>query len=121
MSVPLRRHTRHFSPFANPFYLLLVVAGVMFFVTAFAYGVMAVRQLHDSPAVASTDSDRTFVEIMDRHGPGVMVAELIVLSMATVAAIATDGYWSRTAAAVSNLTAHDDADSAVRQQEGSST
>ena len=33
--------------FSNPFYFLLMVAGVIFCVTACAYGVMTVRGLHD--------------------------------------------------------------------------
>jgi hypothetical protein len=113
MSASPRRPTKHPGPFANPFYLLLVVAGALFFVTAFAYGAMAVRQLHAGPVVAEAGSDGSFVQLLDRHGISTMFVELIVLSVATVMAMATDGYWSR-------AVAPDDSDHSAGQQ-GSST
>lgn len=89
----------------NPFYVLLVLAGVAFAVTACAYGVMAVKQLHASqapltglPAVevagAELTSDRRFVAFMDRYGVTLMLAELGLLGFTTVAAIGTDRWWS---------------------------
>lgn len=87
----------------NPFYILLVIAGAAFAITAFAYGVMTVRQLqasrmagYDPPAdasekslYASADNDR-FSEIVSKYGGQLMVGELILLTIGTVGAIAYD-------------------------------
>jgi hypothetical protein len=34
---------------------------------------------------------------MDRHGLAIMAVEIVVLGLLTVAAIGTDGYWTRRA------------------------
>lgn len=75
----------------NPFYVLLLVVGTMFALTASAYGVMTVRMSH--PHVISS-GDRFF----DAYGMWIMAAELTVLTLLTFAAIATDDYWTRGAA-----------------------
>lgn len=92
----------------NPFYIVLVVVGVAFAVTACAYGVMAVKQMHASEWIVtparqdtsdlgapSTNSDRRFVEFMDEHGVSILLAEVGILALATVAAIGTDDWWSK--------------------------
>jgi len=79
----------------NPFYIVLVVAGLVFLLTACAYGVMAVKQLrapHTLPA--QVEADASFVEFMDQHGPKAMLIELAILGVATFAAMSTDRYWS---------------------------
>ena len=53
------------SKVVNPFYVLLVLAGCAFAITASAYGVMTVRQLHRSRADVSPSDDR-FMELVDR-------------------------------------------------------
>jgi hypothetical protein len=68
----------------NPFYVLLVLAGIAFTVTACAYGVMAFR------AVRTADPPTGLPAFLDRHGGMLMVAELAVLAVATLAAIALD-------------------------------
>jgi hypothetical protein len=86
----------------NPFYLLLVVAGTLFTVTACAYGVMAVKQLHASdfpvPGQARpmtlASSDVGFVQFMDEHGVRLMLGELAVLGLACFAAMGTDRLWA---------------------------
>lgn len=79
----------------NPFYVLLVIAGVAFCLTACAYGVMAVKELHAPRATAAQiAADSQFVALMDEHGPMAMLIELAVLGFATVAAIGTDRFWS---------------------------
>jgi hypothetical protein len=79
----------------NPFYVILVVAGVVFCLTACAYGVMTVRGIE--PDVSTTTANRAsgLMAVMDKHGMAIMSIELIVLAIATVAAIATDQFWSR--------------------------
>jgi hypothetical protein len=80
---------------ANPFYVILVLVGVVFAITATAYGVMAVKQLHASQTPwAQQAKDAGFVLFMDRHGPKLMLIELGVLALATFAAIGTDSIWS---------------------------
>lgn len=86
----------------NPFYVLLVLAGIAFAITACAYGVMAVRQLHagDYPLSATTlaaqgvETDAGLVRFMDQHGARLMFVELAVLGLATVAAMGTDRVWT---------------------------
>jgi hypothetical protein len=78
----------------NPFYLLLLPVGVLFAVTACAYGVMTVRGL-DPHQVA----EGGLLGIMRQHGLIIMVVELSLLGALTVAAIGTDDYWVRRFAA----------------------
>ena len=74
----------------NPFYILLMVVGTAFALTATAYGVMTVRM---GQAVKSTDGDMFF----DTYGMWLMGIELTLLTILTFAAIATDDYWTRSA------------------------
>lgn len=72
----------------NPFYVLLLLSGCAFAVTACAYGVMTVRQLHRTrQAIEATDS---FTEVVDEHGVSVMIVELVLLGIGTVGAIGYD-------------------------------
>lgn len=93
----------------NPFYLLLLVAGAAFAITAMAYGVMTVRSLHASrvagfgpveasDAVPASEPTR-FDELIDRYGAHVMLAELVLLTIGTVGAIGYDQYLDRKEAA----------------------
>jgi hypothetical protein len=74
----------------NPFYSALVVVGVLFALTACAYGVMTVRGLDPQNA-----DEGGLVGFLDAYGVWVMVGELLVLGLLTVAAIGTDEYWTR--------------------------
>jgi hypothetical protein len=78
----------------NPFYVLLVLAGAVFCVTACAYGVMAFRDVRGGAAVVENDSGG-LMGFLDRHGAALMAAEVVVLAVATVAAIWTDPFWTR--------------------------
>lgn len=79
----------------NPFYVVLVLAGVAFVVTACAYGVMAVKQMHVSyVSIEQAQADASFVGFMDEHGATVMLIELAILGVATFAAIGTDRFWT---------------------------
>lgn len=78
----------------NPFYLLLVLTGIVFSVSACAYGVMAWRAIRVGPA--ATDQAATgLLTFLDQHGGKLLAGELAVLALATFGAIGTDGYWSR--------------------------
>jgi hypothetical protein len=83
------------KPF-NPFYILLLLAGIAFAITACAYGVMTVRQLSAS-RVSGYDFDRygenepqDFNALVDKHGANAMIIELILLGVGTAGAIAYD-------------------------------
>ena len=89
---------------ANPFYVLLVAAGTAFALTACAYGVMAVKELHASQANWSRTEiqvddnrptqDARFIAFMDQHGVRLMLIELAVLGVSTALAMGTDRWWS---------------------------
>lgn len=81
------------NKFFNPFYGLLVVAGVLFVVTAVAYGVMYVCELHGAPSVG----EHPLLVWLQRHGDAALVVELLLLAVATFGAIGTDNYWQRRA------------------------
>jgi hypothetical protein len=79
----------------NPFYVLLLAVGVLFFVTASTYFVMTLRgdRLGRQPqSVAQTSG---LIQFMDRRGGQLLAGELLLLGVCTAAAMASDGYWSR--------------------------
>jgi len=92
---------RRSDKFANPFYILLVIAGISFALTAFAYGVMTVR----TNAAARMTAESTIpprhplMEWLNEYGDTALVAELALLAVCTFGAIGTDEYWQRRAAA----------------------
>ncbi len=90
------------NKFANPFYALLLAAGIAFAITATAYGVMAFRDrdAHDTTATASLE--HPLMAWMSRHGEAALMTELALLAACTFAAIGTDDYWQRR---TKNLTA----------------
>ena len=89
---------------ANPFYVLLIIAGLSFAMTATAYVVMAFRDSHareeaiatDAAAVATSDEHPLMVW-MRHHGDAALLTELGMLAICTFAAIGTDSYWQRQA------------------------
>ena len=89
--------------FANPFYALLLVAGISFALTATAYGVMAFRDRNAHSAVAvdtaANSADHPLMKWMNRHGETALMCELVFLAICTFGAIGTDDYWQRRAAA----------------------
>jgi hypothetical protein len=74
----------------NPFYIALLPVGVAFVVTACAYGVMMVQAL--APRAAALSGP---IGLMEQHGLAMLAAELAVLGILTVAAIASDDFWTR--------------------------
>jgi hypothetical protein len=82
----------------NPFYVILVVVGAAFAVTACAYGVTAMRALRPTRVVADApQQNSSLTEFMNEHGEQLLVGELLLLAVATVGAISSDGYWIRRA------------------------
>lgn len=81
----------------NPFYVLLVAAGIAFALTACAYSVMTLKAVRPPEAQSPTAGGAALLVFLDEHGAGLMAAELALLALATVAAIGTDRYWMRRA------------------------
>jgi hypothetical protein len=86
--------------FANPFYSLLLVAGIAFALTATAYGVMAFRERNAYAPLSAASTTTATVEHplltwMSRYGETALTAELAILAVCTFAAIGTDDYWQR--------------------------
>ncbi len=83
---------------ANPFYGMLILVGLTFFVTATAYGVMAFRETH---AVVHGEpvAEHALMKWMHEHGNTALLTELAVLGVCTFGAIGTDEFWQRRASA----------------------
>jgi len=82
---------------SNPFYIVPLIAGVIFVVTTCSYLVMTIKGRDMSLGGQEEASSKRFVEIVDRYGFAALMIELGVLAGATFAAIATDEYWTRRA------------------------
>jgi hypothetical protein len=78
-------------PLANPFYVLLMIVGVAFALTASTYGWSARLKLDP----AAFDRNEAFIALVDRYGMIAMIVELALLTMLTFLAIGTDDYWER--------------------------
>jgi hypothetical protein len=92
---------RRNQKFVNPFYALLVVAGVAFALTATAYGVMAFREARPPTANSAQNAaaaEHPLMAWMSRHGEAALVCELTFLAVCTFGAIGTDDYWQRRSA-----------------------
>jgi hypothetical protein len=87
----------------NPFYSVLVVVGVLFSLTACAYGVMTVRGLDPNNA-----DEVGLIGFLNDYGLWIMIGELVVLAILTVAAIGTDEYWTRSVPTADSSTAVSD-------------
>lgn len=78
----------------NPFYILLVIAGVAFTITACAYGVMVFKAVHPGPATGKAGGEN-LLTFMNDYGIWLLGGELLALALTTVGAMATDSYWIR--------------------------
>ncbi|HUE74841.1 MAG TPA: hypothetical protein VMP01_28495 [Pirellulaceae bacterium] len=77
----------------NPFYVVLMVVGVAFALTASAYGWSARLKLDPE----TFDRNAAFIALVDRYGMLSMIVELGLLTVLTFLAIGTDEYWERRA------------------------
>jgi hypothetical protein len=75
------------EPF-NPFYVLVILLGILFAVTTFAYGTMAYR------AVAQTEEGGA-MRLLDEYGVSILTSELVLLGLATFGAMWLDGVRTR--------------------------
>ena len=74
----------------NPFYVAALPVGVLFGITACAFVVMTMQGLDPQRA-----EETGLIRLMARHGVAIMVSELAVLGLLTIAAITTDEFWTR--------------------------
>jgi hypothetical protein len=89
---------RRSEKFANPFYGLLLAAGIVFALTALSYGVMAFREARPAAEVAEGQpklADHPLHAWMSKHGEKALLVELGFLAVFTFAAIGTDDFWQR--------------------------
>jgi hypothetical protein len=77
----------------NPLYALVVAAGLAFTLTACAYGVLMVRSMNRD--ASSSVASSPLLAFLDRHGFKLLMGELALLGVASVAAMATDDYWTK--------------------------
>jgi hypothetical protein len=82
------------EPF-NPFYALLVIAGVAFTLTACAYALLMVRATRPDSSVAAgstspVEEESALMRLLDERGMEIMGVEVLILGLATVGAIGLD-------------------------------
>ncbi len=78
----------------NPFYVLLVLLGIIFAITTCAYGVMAVK-MSTAAGISEVVGGDGLMPLMNRHGLSILLVELVLLALATFGAIGTDNYWTK--------------------------
>ena len=81
----------------NPFYIVLLIVGLVFVITACSYFVMTLQSREASYGRRSEPDNAGFVEFIDRNGFAALMIELGILAAATFGAMATDDYWTRLA------------------------
>lgn len=74
----------------NPFYVLLGLVGFLFAITATSYCLAALRLTRPAPRATLAATVHPLHALMDRHGAGILAAELLVLGIATVGAVWLD-------------------------------
>jgi Tfp pilus assembly protein PilE len=88
----------------NPFNVVLGIVGVLFTITAMSYCVFVLRGVQ-AAAVNATESRPAFEQFMDSYGTSILVAQLAVLAVATVGAVAVDNAEGKRELARRNLAA----------------
>jgi hypothetical protein len=79
----------------NPFYILLVLAGIAFFLTACAYGMMTFRADYAGRGAAVEASTAGLIPFMEHRGGQLLAIELGVLAVTTLAAMGWDRLMAR--------------------------
>jgi hypothetical protein len=73
---------------ANPFYILVIILGVVFLITACGYGTMTYRAI--APGVPRDGSPHVLMEFLDRYGVQLMAGQLVGLATASFGAMWLD-------------------------------
>jgi hypothetical protein len=82
--------------FKNPFYTLLLLAAVLFCITACSYCVMILKRSAEATFQEAGEAGG-LVGFLDTYGAYALSALVLTLAVFTVAAMATDDYWTRRA------------------------
>ncbi len=77
----------------NPFYTLLIPAGLAFCITGFAYGLMAFQEVNAGRAAIEQTTGHPLFQWLQSHGTTAILIELTILAVLTFGAIATDSWW----------------------------
>jgi len=79
-------------PRRNPFYAVLGIVGFLFTITAVSYCLAVLRVVRPMAPTGATAAamSHPLQALMDRHGAGILAAELVVLAIATVGAVWMD-------------------------------
>jgi len=77
----------------NPFYTLLIPAGLAFCMTGFAYGMMAFQEVNAGRAAIEQTAGHPLFQWLRSHGTTAILVELAILAVLTVGVIATDSWW----------------------------
>jgi hypothetical protein len=79
-------------PRRNPFYVVLGIVGFLFTITAVSYCLAVLRVVRPAVPTGATAASMShpLQVLMDRHGAGILAAELLVLAFATVGAVWMD-------------------------------
>ena len=77
----------------NPFYLLVVVVGMVFLITAFGYGAMSYRAI--APRGGQAPAAHPLMAFLDANGMQMMAVELVLLGAATCGAMWLDRFRSQ--------------------------
>ncbi len=77
----------------NPFYVLLIPAGMAFVVTAFAYGLMSFQAANGVGLETQEHAAHPLYQWLRVHGDAAIVVELVLLAILTIGAMAFDS-WS---------------------------
>jgi len=77
-------------PRRNPFYVVLGAVGFLFTITAMSYCLAALRSVRPPTGIGMASAAHPLHALMDRHGAGILAAQLVVLAVATVGAVWMD-------------------------------
>ena len=77
----------------------MIVTGMVFAVTACAYGVMTVKMLQPAGVRELESQGPSLMQALDQHGLMIMAVELAILGAVTFLLMGTDDYWNRRAEA----------------------
>ncbi|MCC7083703.1 MAG: hypothetical protein IT427_01705 [Pirellulales bacterium] len=76
----------------NPFYVLSGLVGVAFCITAFAYYLMLIKVNHGQGIADDSDRVHPLLNLLDQHGLMILVIEVLLIGIVSIAAIALDHY-----------------------------
>lgn len=78
----------------NPFYVAVALLGAAFVVTACAFVVMAFRDIKTAGLPDASEPGFDLLMFLKQHGIVTLIVEVGLLAVASIAAMATDSYWS---------------------------